>query len=269
VSDGLDPHAWTSHQRRHFIQAQGGTNQNLEGDGIFHLAVGAGQGADHLAVFFEDFGNLAEVGVEGGQVEAGQNAKEIAAFLEIFQQPMFFVFGENIEHRTVDVESGKGVITLALAPTAQNPLKVFHDRPDINGEIRGFALAVHQPPEDFQGLEQHIDQGLIQGHLAQTQAVKHAFHLMGEIGNIDKSEHSRQSLEGMRAAKNAVQQIGVGLAAVDRFGEFGQIGTEAFQDIFRLTEKFLERLRGFVCQRSLLRTRTSEPGPARLRERKV
>jgi hypothetical protein len=64
--------------------------------------------------------------------------------------------------------------------------------------------------------------------------------MVGEFGDVVKSEHPGNSLQGMGTTKDTVQQIGVDFASVDTLSQSHEIKIEFFNDLLGFPEKILE-----------------------------
>jgi hypothetical protein len=65
---------------------------------------------------------------------------------------------------------------------------------------------------------------------------------MTKLTQIIKTEHPGDSLEGMRAAEDVIEQTRIYIAIIlDDIAKRHQVEIELFKDLFRFSEKVLDR----------------------------
>ncbi len=210
----------------------------MEGDAAGHVVIDARQGADHLPLPLQGGGQVGKVLIESGQVEGGLDPVEIVPLLEVFQQAMLLEFGQDADQLGIDLLEQFGLVTAASA--AEQGVDTGNQRAEIEGVVLPLALAVDDARQRLERIEERFDQHLVQGNLAEAQAVEEALHVVRQVGDVVEAEHPGQPLYGVGAAENAVQQVRIGFAAVGALPEFDQIQVELFENLLGLAEEFLD-----------------------------
>ena len=111
----------------------------------------------------------------------------------------------------------------------------FEEGREVALRRAAFAHVGHHEADLVVDPEERIDDGAGDGEFALAQLIEQVFGVMGELDQFFKAEEAGGSLDGVHAAEDAVDDLGVGTileseqVLFDLLNEFFALGNEVFE----------------------------------------
>jgi len=199
--------------RRQLLGGHLGAEDEIERDARGPTRLRRGERADHLAQGLEARVELAQPGVEVGQVERGPDAPEGHAAAHVLAQAVLLVLGEDGAHLRIQLQPVQRILigrgrggAHVRQPRAQLHRALGHDgRGLLARGLRQQAL------EHVQRLDEGVEHLVIQRQLAQPQPVQQILGLVAQLGDALLAEEGGEALERVRRPEDAVDEVRVRL----------------------------------------------------------